>query len=104
MRHDHQLGIDTFVAEAMRLSPKITHTQALKLLQSCKSCPRLVVIAVLSADRAGSCSLLPINTTSGLGPIPLTFCPHTGKINRNLSAGVLLTAGNPGLAIFSPDA
>jgi hypothetical protein len=35
MRHDHQLGIDAFVAEAMRLSPNVTPTQALKLLQSC---------------------------------------------------------------------
>ena len=35
MRHDHQLGIDAFVAEAMRLSPNVTPTQALNLLQSC---------------------------------------------------------------------
>jgi len=35
MRSDHQLGIDAFVAEAMRLSPNVTPTQALKLLQSC---------------------------------------------------------------------
>jgi len=35
MRHDHQLGIDAFVAEAMRLSPNVTPTQALKLLQAC---------------------------------------------------------------------
>ena len=35
MRPDHQLGIDAFVAEAMRLSPNLTPTQALKLLQSC---------------------------------------------------------------------
>jgi len=32
---DHQLGIDAFVADAMRLSPYVTPTQALKLLQSC---------------------------------------------------------------------
>ena len=35
MRPDHQLGIDAFVAEAMRFSPNLTPTQALKLLQSC---------------------------------------------------------------------
>ena len=35
MRADHPLGIDAFVAEAMRLSPNLTPTQALKLLQSC---------------------------------------------------------------------
>jgi len=35
MRHDHQLGIDAFVAEAMRLSPNVTPTQALELLQAC---------------------------------------------------------------------
>jgi len=35
MRSDHQLGIDAFVAEAMRLSPHLTPTQALELLQSC---------------------------------------------------------------------
>jgi hypothetical protein len=35
MRHDHQLGIDAFVAEAIRLSPNLTPTQALNLLQSC---------------------------------------------------------------------
>ena len=35
MRHDHHLGIDAFVAEAMRLSPNVTPAQALKLLQSC---------------------------------------------------------------------
>ena len=35
MREDHQLGIDAFVAEAMRLSPNVNPTQALKLLESC---------------------------------------------------------------------
>ena len=35
MRDDHQLGIDAFVADTMRLSPNVTPTQALKLLQSC---------------------------------------------------------------------
>ena len=35
MRADQPLGIDAFVAEAMRLSPNVTPTQALKLLQSC---------------------------------------------------------------------
>jgi len=35
MRQDHQLGIDAFVADAIRLSPNLTPTQALKLLQSC---------------------------------------------------------------------
>ena len=35
MRQDHQLGIDAFVAEAMRLSPNVTPTKALMLLQSC---------------------------------------------------------------------
>ena len=35
MRHDHQLGIDAFVADAMRLSSNVTPTQALMLLQSC---------------------------------------------------------------------
>jgi len=35
MRPDHQLGIDAFVAEAIRLSPNLTPTQALNLLQSC---------------------------------------------------------------------
>ena len=35
MRHDHPLGIDSFVAESMRLSPNLTSIQALKLLQSC---------------------------------------------------------------------
>ena len=35
MRHDHQLGIDAFVADAMQLSPNVTPTQALNLLQSC---------------------------------------------------------------------
>ena len=35
MRHDHQLGIDAFVADAMGLSPNVTPAKALKLLQSC---------------------------------------------------------------------
>jgi hypothetical protein len=35
MRQDHQLGIDAFVADTMRLSPDVTPTQALNLLQSC---------------------------------------------------------------------
>jgi len=35
MRSDHQLGIDAFVADTMRLSPDVTPTKALKLLQSC---------------------------------------------------------------------
>jgi hypothetical protein len=35
MRQDQPLGIDAFVAEAMRLSPDVTPTKALNLLQSC---------------------------------------------------------------------
>ena len=35
MRADQPLGIDAFVADTMRLSPNLTPTQALKLLQSC---------------------------------------------------------------------
>ncbi|MAE20743.1 hypothetical protein CMK12_17750, partial [Candidatus Poribacteria bacterium] len=35
MRPDQPLGIDAFVTEAMRLSPNLTPTQALNLLQSC---------------------------------------------------------------------
>ena len=35
MRQDHPLGIDAFVADAMRLSPNLTPTKALNLLQSC---------------------------------------------------------------------
>jgi len=35
MRHDHPLGIDAFATEAMRLSPNVTPTQALMLLQAC---------------------------------------------------------------------
>ena len=35
MRPDHQLGIDAFVADTIRLSPNLTPTQALMLLQSC---------------------------------------------------------------------
>ena len=35
MREDHDLGIDAFMAEAMRLSPNVTSTQALRLLQAC---------------------------------------------------------------------
>ena len=35
MREDHDLGIDAFVAEAMRLSPNVTSTQTLNLLQAC---------------------------------------------------------------------
>ena len=35
MRADQPLGIDAFVAEAMRLSPNVTPLQALNLLQAC---------------------------------------------------------------------
>jgi len=35
MREDHDLGIDAFVAEVMRLGPNVTPTQALSLLQAC---------------------------------------------------------------------
>jgi len=35
MREDHQLGIDAFVVDTMLLSPEVTPTKALKLLQSC---------------------------------------------------------------------
>ena len=35
MRHDHELGIDAFVADVMRFSPEVTPTKALNLLQSC---------------------------------------------------------------------
>ena len=59
-----------------------------------------MVIAVLSVDPVGSYSLLLINTSSGLGPIPLAFCPNTGTISTNLLADVLLIALNLGLAIF----
>jgi len=37
----------------------------------------------------------------GIGLTHLTFCPFTGKINRNLLADGPLTAANPGLAIFN---
>ena len=97
MRSEQPLGIDAFVANTMRLNPNITPLQALMLLQSCL---RQVVIAVLLVVPAGSYSLLPINTSSGLGPIPLTFSPRTGKINSNLPVDVLLIAVNLGLVIF----
>jgi len=35
MRSDHDLGIDAFVSDTMRLSPEVTPTKALRLLQSC---------------------------------------------------------------------
>ena len=45
MRQDHQLGIDAFVADTIRLSPNLTPIQALKLLCSLasKSCLKLAV-------------------------------------------------------------
>jgi len=49
MRPDHQLGIDAFVAEAMRLSPDVTPTQALMLLQSC--------IHIMPKTGGNSCSI-----------------------------------------------
>ena len=52
-------------------------------------------------DPAGSSSLLPINTSSGPGPIPLTFCLLTGTINRNPLVDVLLVVLNQGPVIFS---
>ena len=66
--------------------------------------PKTGAIVDLSVVLAGSCFLLLINTSSGLGPIPLTFCPHTGKINSNLTADVLLTVVNLGPVIFSSHA
>jgi len=35
MRHDYDLGIDAFVSDVTRLSPEVTPTKALMLLQSC---------------------------------------------------------------------
>ena len=55
--------------------------------------------AVLSAVLAGSCSLLPINTSNGLGLTHLTFYPLTGRISTNLLADLLLIALNQGLVI-----
>ena len=62
-------------------------------------CLNLAAIAVLLVVPAGSSSLLPIDTSSALGPIPLTFSPHTGRINNNLLAEGLLIAINLGLVI-----
>ena len=56
-----------------------------------------MAIAVLSVGPAGSFSLLLSNTSSALGPIPLTFCPFTGRINYSPLVGVLLIGANPGL-------
>ena len=46
-------------------------------------------------------NLLLSNTSSGLGLIPLTFCPLTGRISTNLLADVLLIAITPGLDVSS---
>ena len=35
MRHDHPLGIDAFVSQACKLSPRFNPIQALQLLQEC---------------------------------------------------------------------
>ena len=35
MRHDHPLGIDTFVSQACQLSPHVNPIQAIQLLQEC---------------------------------------------------------------------
>ncbi|MDP6751759.1 MAG: hypothetical protein QGH37_33020 [Candidatus Poribacteria bacterium] len=67
-----------------------------------KIMPKTGAIVDLSVDPADSCSPLPIAISSGPGPIPLTFCLPTGKINGNLLADVLLTETNPGLVIFRP--
>ena len=50
-------------------------------------------------DRVGPCCPLPINTSSGLGLTHLTFCPTTGRINKNPLADVLLTVVDHVLAI-----
>ena len=64
--------------------------------------PKTGAIVDLSVGPAGSCSLLLSNTSSALGPIPLTFYPHTGKINTNpLVEGLLITVSHV-LAIISP--
>ena len=99
MRPDHQLGIDAFVAEAMRLSPNVTFTQALKLLACIQIMPKTGGNS-RPVGRPGWFLLLLPNTSSGLGPIPLAFCPNTGTIRTNLLADVLLIALNLGLAIF----
>jgi hypothetical protein len=96
MRPDHQLGIDAFVAEAMRLSPNVTFTQALKLL----ACIQIMPKTGGNSRPVGRPGWFLTNTSSGLGPIPLAFCPNTGTISTNLLADVLLIALNLGLAIF----
>ena len=50
---------------------------------------------------AGSSSLLRTPISNGLGLIPLTFCPHTGRINTDTLAKGPSAAANLGLAIFS---
>ena len=35
MRHDHPLGIDTFVSQACQLSPHVNPIQVIQLLQEC---------------------------------------------------------------------
>ena len=89
-----------FVAEDIRFSPNLAPTQALSSYSLVStSCPRQAVTTALSLVLAGSCSLLLINTSSRPGPIPLTFCPYTGKINNDPVADVLSTAANLWLAI-----
>ena len=59
-------------------------------------------IVELSVVLVGFSSMLLSSTSSGLGPIPLTFCPFTGTINNDLRAEGLLTAVGRVLVIFSP--
>ena len=98
MRQDHQLGIDAFVAEAMRLSPNVTTTQALKFLQNhvSKSYLKQVATVALWVDPAGFYSLLLRFILNVHRLTPLTFCLCTGKINSTLLTDVLSTALNLG--------
>lgn len=102
MRQGQPLGIDAFVADTMRLSPNLTPTQALTLLQSCIQIMPKTGGNQRPVGRPGwflrSASE---RYSSAPGPILLTFCPNTGKINTNLPIVVLLIAVGHVLAIFS---
>ena len=96
MRPDHPLGIDAFVADAMRLSPNVTHTQALNLLQSCIQIMPKTGGNSRPVGRPGWFLLSASDQYfKRAWANTFDFCPCTGKINTNPLVDTLSARNKP---------
>ena len=91
---NHSLGIDAFVSQACQLALLSTPFKLFSYSRSVlRSCPKLVVMAAPLDGPVGSYSLSLTPSSSGLGPIPSTFCPSIGS-NTKIPL-LILVRSNP---------